>query len=282
MSGEPTDTTLDQAEALYLKGEMAEALALSEAHLSAGDTSARAHHVYGLCLLGSGQVEAALASLQRAVEMEPGAFGYRLNLGIAQVRAGLLGPAKQTFLALEAVNPRHPQTLANLARLAMHEKDFAAAAAYYQRAIDIAGYVPEFHSHLGVALMELGRFDEGRQSLREAVALTPGSVPFVANLERAVNMLPLSERLAFWEGLRAEVGAKPLVLLALARVLTALERPEEALRAVVVAASVEGPSAEPLEAAARLLAQLGENAKANAVWQRAQARRERAAATETR
>lgn len=107
------------------------------AHMS-GNT--RGAYADALALLEQGDLDAGISRLMSVVEAAPQLSAPRIDLGIAQGRAGTLEAAEQSLLAALALSPKHP----------------------------IA------HNELGIVYRKAGRFDEARQSYLSALAVYPG------------------------------------------------------------------------------------------------------------
>jgi len=74
--------------------------------------------------------------------------------------------------ALE-IAPNYPDALQLLGLAAYHRGDFERAAKLISRAIKLAPRAPEYHNNLGIALRNLGRHEEAIASYRRAIALRP-------------------------------------------------------------------------------------------------------------
>lgn len=88
-------------------------------------------------------------------------------------QAGRLGEAQQFYRHVLSLDPRHAQSLNNLAGIAFAAADYPAAAELYRNAIGADKRVAIFHLGLGQALEQLGRLEEAADASRVAIRLEP-------------------------------------------------------------------------------------------------------------
>lgn len=96
---------------------------------------ARAWYVTGEQALQGGDLEAAVAALQRATGKDPNDAGYRLALAGALMAAHQEEVARQLLLGLREQQPEDSETNLQLARLEARRGDRTAVGRYYQTAI---------------------------------------------------------------------------------------------------------------------------------------------------
>jgi hypothetical protein len=94
-------------------------------------------------------------------------------------------------MALERAqhSPRDPNVLNNVGVLSRAQGHAAVAEVWLRRAVSLAPHVAAYHSNLGNALRDLGRYGEAVDHLTQATALDPGSSRFAYNLALAVRDL---------------------------------------------------------------------------------------------
>ena len=99
-------------------------------------------------------------------------------------RAGLLREAIGAYQKLLARNPDSPSSWYNLARLLRQAREFEAALAAYQRALEAGLTAPEeAHLNRGVIFSDdLQRYTEAERELSAALKLNPTYVPALMNL----------------------------------------------------------------------------------------------------
>jgi Flp pilus assembly protein TadD len=100
--------------------------------------------------------------------------------------AGLLLCTGCTWQSLQAERAR---TRLVQGETAMAQRDFEAALAEFQEAVELAPELPEAHFNLGVAYKETGNLDEAANSLQEAVRLDPDNVEPVFELGEVYRLL---------------------------------------------------------------------------------------------
>jgi tetratricopeptide (TPR) repeat protein len=83
--------------------------------------------------------------------------------------------ARKTLERVALADPRNPQHLFELARVAYKMHDFEGALGYLGHARDLAPQDPRVHFLFGMVLQEMNLPIEARQSVEKAVALDPGN-----------------------------------------------------------------------------------------------------------
>ncbi len=162
----------------------------------------------GLALEGKGRAAAAAERYRRAIELDRKAVKPHVSLGNLLLAQGKFREAEVEFSAVCALEPESPVGYTNLGRVYFDEHrwddaahlftaacnratdnkevlylnlgevaeerhDFGAAAGYYRKALDLRPDFAEARAGLGVALVRLGRREEGLRELREAVRQDP-------------------------------------------------------------------------------------------------------------
>ena len=188
-------------------GRLGEAERIYREILQADANQPDALHLLGVIAHQSGQHEAAVALIGRAVGLKPDAAAYHGNLSAACKAAGrhaeAVGHARRALelqpdyaeahnnlgaalkeldeldeaeaqyrRALE-IKPNYADALGNLANLLRGRSDWDEAVEYYRRAIAVNPRHAGVHKGLGKALLELGRVDEAIACGRRALAIDP-------------------------------------------------------------------------------------------------------------
>jgi Flp pilus assembly protein TadD len=185
-------------------------------------------HAEALYLLGSlqaqrGQTDAAIASLQRALQAAPELAEAHNNLANALAAAGRLAEAEQCYRCALELRADNPEALCNLAAILERQSRHGEAAdilrraaelrprdattlnawgmslrgagrltdavAVYRRALELAPDAPELHNNLGNALEELGQHDAAQVRLRRAVRLRPAYAEAWGNLAGSLQAI---------------------------------------------------------------------------------------------
>ena len=132
--------------------------------------------------LVTGDVKAATASLERAVELAPGSVDALIDLGICYKSAGSFKDAEMCYkraLALEPNNPRAQNCLGNLLYKVAGSYD---AENLYRRVISLQPRHADAHYNLGNVLKDTLRIEEAILHFTKAVELSPTNLSFLSNL----------------------------------------------------------------------------------------------------
>lgn len=156
----------------------------------------RAHHSLALVLLKEGKVPDAIKHFRRATELEPENSMIHYRLGMAVLRDGDATAAEAAFHRALALTPDQPLADAKLGVIRLQQGKSQEAARHFQKALaawkkfflagnkleaDSVGE-PEVYNNLGIALSQLSRSVEARNSFKEAVRLEPTNVEYISNL----------------------------------------------------------------------------------------------------
>ena len=135
----------------------------------------QAYQNLGTLYFEEGAFEKAADSFTRALKVDPAFNEARFNLGLAYLRLGkedseYRARARSEFHKLLAVNPQVADAHHALGELAYLERDLPAAAAAFERAVQLApAHAVAWHD-LGVVLMELGRPGEAAEAFAACVS----------------------------------------------------------------------------------------------------------------
>ncbi|MEO8480658.1 MAG: tetratricopeptide repeat protein [Acidobacteriota bacterium] len=141
-----------------------------QAILALDPTLAEAHMLLGAAYRGLGTeifAGEAKAELQQALELDPGLVAARLMLTQVYFDLGRCANARdEATVALQLV-PGQSQLLASLAEAERCLGNAERALALSNLAIQADGRLPQARYYRGLALLDLGRRDEGIQQLQE-------------------------------------------------------------------------------------------------------------------
>jgi TolB-like protein/class 3 adenylate cyclase/tetratricopeptide (TPR) repeat protein len=179
----------------------------------------------------------AIASLRRAVELDPGFARGWAALGLAYNTAAMSGfsddPLADNRLWVEctkkavALDRGDALARANLALVRAFEGDIAAADAEYQAALSLAPNDADILALVAVLMpLTVGRTEEAIRHLEHAIALNPATPPWYFAGLGAARFAAGSYEAAIEALKRAPPGGEPLMYLALAEAM--LGRTEEA------------------------------------------------------
>jgi len=156
----------------------------------------RAHHSLAIALLKEDSVPDAIEHLRRASELEPENSMIHYRLGMALLRTGDAAAAEAALHHSLALTPDQPLADAKLGVIRLQEGKSKEAVIHFQKALaawekfllagnkleaDSVGE-PEVYNNLGIALSQLSRSEEARNSFQEAVRLQPTNVEYMSNL----------------------------------------------------------------------------------------------------
>jgi tetratricopeptide (TPR) repeat protein len=185
-----------------------------------------------------GNVEAAIADLERAASLRPNAAIIRLNLAGALAKATRYEESLSSIQEAASFEPRNPAILLELSRAFSRCGRDADALKTLKRAIALAPRDPHLHVELGLAYASLGQYADAEEAYRAALEIHPRFGPAYLHLGTLLESNNRAEELS---ALVREADAKSLPEdeIALIRAL-ALRREgqfEEALSSALAAPS---------------------------------------------
>ena len=145
-----------------------------------------------------GRPEAAVASLRRAVAIDPSLEGARNSLGLALLQQGNADEAIATFRALLAARPDDLLARHNLGSALLQTADLDGAMQVYRELSERAPGNAEAFYNLGMALKQKDDFAGAETALRRAMALDP-------RLPEA----PYTLAVVLWQTQRPDGGRSP-------------------------------------------------------------------------
>ncbi len=151
--------------------------AIMEFSQAIGDASENPiyHNALGLALLMDRRSDLAIASLQRAVELDPKFSDAYNNLGSAYAQRGAYKQAAQAFRQALA-NPTYltpQQAYLNLGNVYVMEGRTADAVVEFKRALGISPDFAEAHNRLGYTYLMQGQLDLAIAELTLAIKQAP-------------------------------------------------------------------------------------------------------------
>ena len=189
----PTQSA-DQAFALALEHHRAGRLAEAERGyrdiLEREPRHADSLNSLGVIALQTGNLDSALALVQRAVALRPDAALCRNNLGQILERLGREAEAARCYETAIELDPRYAEAHNNLGLLRARQDRLTEAEALYRKAIDLDPNYAEPHTNRGNLLKDRGELDQAIASYRRAVALRPGLSALHSNLLLTLHYHP--------------------------------------------------------------------------------------------
>ena len=221
-------------------------------------------------LLDRGQLEQALVSLQRLLEIEPRNAEALIASANARCTLGRAREAVPLYREALEIDPHRLEALNNLGNALQELGEHEQAAACYAQALEIKPDDPEIHCNLGNALRRLGRLDEAVTSAQRAIALEPRLSLAHNNLGLALAALGRREEAV--ASLRRAVQLNPHfpeALRNLASLLSDMGEYEEAVSLQSTALGLDPQSADGHCQLGLALCELGRLAEATASLRRA-------------
>ncbi len=135
--------------------------------------SAAALNARGMDLTEGERYVEAIATFDRALDLEPGNQGIRYNRGEAYRRAGRSAEAQADLEAVLAAEGESADLLLAFGLVAYEADDFDAAVYRYERALVLQADYPEAWNDLGVVEFRRGEYARARKDFEKAVSLSP-------------------------------------------------------------------------------------------------------------
>lgn len=171
--------------ALHRAGRADEALAALRAAARELFALPNEHKAMGDLFVATGHAGEAEACYRRALALDPRHPDAMANLGALRMRAGPQGEAEAERLFRRSLERSDdPAVRANLGLLLMKRGDYADAAAQLQRALAHRPYDATLHHNHGIALKMLGRDAEAAAEWEAALRLNPGHEKARRSLEQ--------------------------------------------------------------------------------------------------
>jgi serine/threonine-protein kinase len=135
---------------------------------------AMAHHNLGTALRNKGQLDEAIAYYQKAIALDPKLTLAHGSLGIALRSKGQVDEAIACYQKALALDPKYALAHNNLGTILCDVKrDYDGAIACFRKALELDPRYAYAHSNLGEALRHKGQVDEAIASFKKALELDP-------------------------------------------------------------------------------------------------------------
>ncbi len=166
----------------YLLGKNDEGNLLMEQALLVKPDFAEAHFLLANGYQRTGQIERAIESYQKTVDLQPGHAQAYSNLGLTLLDANELKEAEAALRMALSLAPDKLQTRVHLGTVLKQSGRLEEAVVEFQQALagnqDFAGA----RNHLSHTLMDLDRLDEAEGCLRQGIGLQPENAEGYYNL----------------------------------------------------------------------------------------------------
>jgi tetratricopeptide (TPR) repeat protein len=174
------------------------------------------HHKAGLCQAMLGELEAALASFDRAIELAPGYAEAHFNRAIVLNDLGRHEEAEASFQRAQSLETRDGAPFAaqagnrianghaELGDLYRAAESLPEAVEQYRAALEVRPRYLDVRQKLAEALLALGEVEEARRELERIVAEAPGATEARLRLGVALQRLGDAEgAIREWNAVRA-------------------------------------------------------------------------------
>jgi tetratricopeptide (TPR) repeat protein len=115
----------------------------------------------------------AAAAYEEAVALDPGNWGYRLNLGLSKKKVGQPEAALTAFRKAVEINPESYSANKETGEALGLAKQFAEAKPFYEKAAALSPDDPDAQYNLGVCLVNTGESEAALPRFQKAVELKP-------------------------------------------------------------------------------------------------------------
>lgn len=135
--------------------------------------SARKAYDEGIKLQKANRTDEALAQFNDAIDLYPGYFQAVTERANLIMQRGSLADAEAGFLRALELNHEYAPALRGIGYCQIQQKKYAAAVSYLEKAFVLDPNEPLGLLLLGYANMSMGRYEEARQCLQQALRLGP-------------------------------------------------------------------------------------------------------------
>lgn len=149
----------------------------------------RAHYNLGSALLEAGDVDGAIAALERARALAPADPAVLNNLANALLAANRAAEARELLRRAIALRPDHAIFRINLGHACAADQLWADAREAYAAAAQLDPRLAEAPANLGAVHLQLGEWESARRASAAALALDPGLTVARRNLGLALLQL---------------------------------------------------------------------------------------------
>ena len=156
---------------------------------------------HAIALHQGGQLDEALRSYARVLELEPLHRDALNNLGVVLRAKGRNLAALAAYERALALQPEDPGLLCNIGNVLRGMGRLDRALSVLHQAVALAPSAPAMHHNLGLALRDLGLFKDALACLDRSLSLWPNNVR--VKLDRAFTLLSIGDYRGGFEGLEA-------------------------------------------------------------------------------
>ena len=169
------------------RGQVDEAIAHLQKALEIRPDYAEAHYSLAMALAGCGQVDSAIAHYQKALEIKPDYAEAHNNLALVLVGHGQVDSAIAHYQKALEIKPGLAEAHYNLGNAMSGRGQVDSAIAYYLKALQIKPDHAEAHYNLGNAMSGRGQLDGAIAHYQKALEIKPDYAEAHYNLGNAMS-----------------------------------------------------------------------------------------------
>ena len=185
--GEPPQSQLDALIALLNQRRLKEVVQQASAMAKEFPSAAILFNILGAANIGLRNLDGAIASFSKAVQIRPGFAPAHNNLGVALKDQGRLPEAVASFSKAVQLKPEFAEAHNNLGIVLKNQGRFTEAIASFGKALQIKPDYAEAHNSLGTALQGQGHLQEAIASYDKALQIKPDLAEVHNNRGAALN-----------------------------------------------------------------------------------------------
>jgi len=185
----PLNGKIESIIELFSSGHIIEALNTVQTLISQYPNEALLHNISGVCYKATGQLELAVQSFNRAVEIKSDFADAHYNLGLTLQELNQLDDAVKCYLKTLTIKPDYAEAYNNLGVTFKDLDQLDEAVKCYEKALIIKPDYPEAHNNLGNALKNLGRASKAVECFERMLTIDPDNAEGHNNLGNTLYVL---------------------------------------------------------------------------------------------
>ncbi|HXJ93197.1 MAG TPA: tetratricopeptide repeat protein [Terriglobia bacterium] len=194
----------------HQQGETNKALEAYRQGLAMSPDDKAAGESYARLLIEAHQYRQAISPLEKLKAESPSDFSLHLALIEACLKAGLNDQADREIQESMKAPNRSSDEEIDLAKLLLDNKQPDAARWVLEQVVQAAPNLPDAHAGLGMALADLGRYQDAAKELDRARQLSPGSADYAMRYAEALLLSKqYSAALDFLKSVQDRFGKLP-------------------------------------------------------------------------
>ncbi|MCW5980764.1 MAG: sulfatase-like hydrolase/transferase [Bryobacteraceae bacterium] len=154
-------------------GQFREAMALYKTGLEKGIRSGRLHSRIADLYLREGNKTEAIASYEKAAQLNPADVESQSNLATAYLESGRVPDAERAFKWILATGEEYPAAYNGLGLIAIGKRDVPAARENFEKAVRLDPDLVEAQLNLGLIYKMMGANDQARKCFEAFIAKAP-------------------------------------------------------------------------------------------------------------